>query len=135
MTQDTSTSGQALRPRRPLRAWFGVGRSRLGGWAFALNRLTSLGLTAYLFIHLIVLSTLTRGQSGWDNFIAIVRSPVFLALDVLLLAGILFHGLNGIRVALVGMGVGRRSHRALFWLLMALGLVLLAVSAWRVFTI
>ncbi len=40
-----------------------------------------------------------------------------------------------VRVALVGMGVGVRNHRRLFWGLMVLGGVLLVVSAWKVFTI
>ncbi|MEW5989063.1 MAG: succinate dehydrogenase, cytochrome b556 subunit [Chloroflexota bacterium] len=123
------------RPRRRLRAWFNVRRDHLGAWAFALNRLTGLGLTLYLFIHLAVLSTLAQGESQWDNFIALARSPLFLTLDVVLLFGLLFHGLNGLRVGLVGLGIGGRRHRRLFWILVGLGSLLLAVSAWRVFTI
>ena len=139
--QDTPTTRNDVRPRQPLRsqgplrAWFDVRRRHLGSWAFALNRLTGLGLTAYLFLHLAVLSTLLQGEAGWDRFLALARSPLLLTLDVILIFGILFHGLNGIRVALVGMGVGARHHRALFWVLMAIGFVLLAYSAWKVFTI
>ncbi|MCA9970819.1 MAG: hypothetical protein KC425_11425, partial [Anaerolineales bacterium] len=84
---------------------------------------------------LAVLSTLLRGEAGWNDFLALARSPLFLLLDVILIFGILFHGLNGIRVALVGMGIGVRNHRTLFWVLMAVGLVLLVLSAWKVFTI
>jgi succinate dehydrogenase / fumarate reductase cytochrome b subunit len=123
-----------VRPKRPLQAWFDVRRRHLGSWAFALNRLTGLGLTLYLFLHLAVLSLLLQGESGWDQFLTLARHPLFLILDVVLIFGILFHGLNGIRVALVGMGVGARSHRGLFWALMVVVAVLLVVSAWLVFT-
>jgi len=133
-TQDLESRGP-VRARRPLSAWFDVRRDRLGSWAFALNRLTALGLTLYLFIHMAVLYLLAQGESRWDSFILVVRSPLFLALDVVLIFGILFHGLNGIRVSLVGMGIGVRNHRRLFWILSAIGLVLLLVSAWLVFTI
>jgi succinate dehydrogenase / fumarate reductase cytochrome b subunit len=138
--QRLAESGQppsvdTVRPKRPLRAWFDVRSHRMGSWAFALNRLTGLGLTLYLFIHLIVLSILLQGEAGWNQFLEIVKSPFFLTLDVILIIGILFHGLNGIRVGLVGMGIGARNHRSLFWVLMVIGLVLLAVSAWMVFTI
>jgi len=51
-----------------------------------------------------------------------------------LLFGLLFHGLNGIRVALVGMGIGVQGQRTLFWTLMIIGLVLLAVGGVLVFT-
>jgi succinate dehydrogenase / fumarate reductase, cytochrome b subunit len=128
-------SVDTVRPKRPLRAWFDVRANRVGSWAFALNRLTGLGLTLYLFIHLAVLSLLLQGEEGWNQFLETVKSPFFLTLDVILILGILFHGLNGIRVGLVGMGIGARNHRTLFWVLMAVGLVLLVVSAWMVFTI
>lgn len=130
-----ATSSERVRPKRPLLAWFDVRRDRVGSWAFALNRLTGLGLTLYLAIHLAVLYLLTQGESRWDTFVEIVRSPFFLALDVVLIFGILFHGLNGMRVALVGLGVGARRHRTMFWILSAIGLVLLLISAWLVFTI
>ena len=132
--QEVPLSQEKVKPKRPL-AWFDVRHNRLGYWAFALNRLTGLGLTLYLFIHLVVLYRLAQGESRWDDFVDLARSPFYLALDIVLLFGILFHGLNGIRVALVGMGVGIHRHRTLFLVLMGLGLLLLLVSAWRVFTI
>ena len=129
------SSTDSVRPKRPLRAWFDIRARRVGSWAFALNRLTGLGLTLYLFLHLIILSLLLQGEEGWNEFLKVAKSPLFLALDVVLIFGILFHGLNGIRVGLVGLGVGARNHRTLFWILMVIGLVLLAVSAWMVFTL
>lgn len=124
-----------IRPRRPLIAWFDVRKRQVGSWAFALNRLTGLGITLYLILHLIVLSTLAQGESGWDQFIKLARHPLFLLLDVVLIFGILFHGLNGIRVALVGMGIGVRSQRTLFVVLTGITLVALVLSAFLVYTI
>ena len=49
------------RPRSALSAWFDVRHRRPGSWAFALNRLTGVGLTLYLFVHLWVLRMLTQG--------------------------------------------------------------------------
>jgi succinate dehydrogenase / fumarate reductase cytochrome b subunit len=118
-----------------LKSWFDVRRRRLGSWAFALNRLTGIGLTLYLLIHLGLLSLLLQGEEAWDDFIALARSPFFLTLDVLLLFGILFHGLNGIRLVLVGIGVGIRNQRSMFWVLMVIGFVLLASGAILIFTL
>jgi len=120
--------------RRAL-AWFDVGGRKLGTWAFALNRLTGLALMLYLLLHLGVLTLLALGEAQWDAFIALASSPLFLALDVVLIFGILYHGLNGIRVALVGMGIAVGWQKTLFWGLMALGALLLALSVWLVFTI
>ena len=49
-----------------------------------------------------ILSTLARGPDAWDSFVGLASSPVVLAFDVLLLAGLLLHGLNGIRLTLMG---------------------------------
>lgn len=123
------------RPRNPLKSWFDVRGRNVGTWAFALNRLTAVGLTIYLFLHLIVLSTLLRGEAGWNDFLAIARSPLFLMLDVVLLFGVIYHALNGTRVALVGMGLAARNHKTLFWVLSAIGIGLFLVGAYLIFTI
>lgn len=132
---DIELSRDAVRPKRPLKAWFDVRRRQVGSWAFALNRLTGIGLALYLFIHLGVLTILLQGEAAWDDFVSVVKSPFFLALDVILLFGLLFHGLNGIRVALVGMGIGVRNERTLFWVLMAIGAILLVAGGIFIFVL
>ena len=123
------------RPRNPLRSWFDVRNRSFSTWAFALNRLTAIGLTIYLFLHLVVLSTLLRGEAGWNDFLAIAKSPAFLMLDVILLFGVIYHMFNGIRVALVGMGVAAAQHKQLFWALLSVGLVLFIIGAYLIFTL
>ena len=56
---------------------------------------------------------LLRGPEAWDGLVDLFRQPVFLAFDLLLVAGLAFHGLNGLRVALVGSGLLVDRHRAL----------------------
>ena len=48
---------------------------------------------------------------------------------MLLIFGLLFHGLNGLRVALVGSGVAPDRQKALFWSLMVFGAILLLGAA------
>jgi succinate dehydrogenase cytochrome b subunit len=93
--------------------WLDPRGRHLGGWAFVVNRVTGLGLVAYLYLHLIVLSTLLRGPEAWDGLVELFGRPVFLAFDVLLVLGLAFHGVNGLRVALVGSGLLVDRHRAL----------------------
>ncbi len=126
-------SPEDVRPKRPLTAWFDVRGHKTGSWAFALNRLTGIGLALYLFIHLGVLSMLLQGESAWDDFVKLAKSPPFLLLDVILIVGLVFHGLNGLRVALVGTGIAAGKQRGLFWVLMAIGVVLTVTAAVLVF--
>jgi succinate dehydrogenase / fumarate reductase, cytochrome b subunit len=115
--------------------WFDIRRRRAGMWAYALNRITGIGLVVYLYLHLGVLSMLIRGQSAWDSFVALARSPFYLALDVILLAGILIHGLNGLRLALTGFGFSVGIQKALFILLMITGAIVLFVAALKIFQV
>lgn len=129
----SETSLRDVRPKRPLTAWFNVRGHKIGSWAFALNRITGIGLALYLIIHLVVLSTLLQGEAAWDDFIKMAKSPPFLVLDVILITGLVFHGLNGVRVALVGTGIAAEKQRSLFWALMAIGVVVTVVAAVLVF--
>jgi succinate dehydrogenase / fumarate reductase cytochrome b subunit len=113
--------------------WFDIRHRKLGMWAYVLNRITAIGLVVYLYLHLIVLSTLSRGPGGWDAFVSLARTPAFLMLDVILLAGILIHGLNGLRVALTGFDVGVKKQKALFSALMLLAIVALGAAALKIF--
>jgi succinate dehydrogenase cytochrome b subunit len=109
--------------------WFDPRGRAIGSWAFAVNRITGLGLVFYLYLHLGVLSLLLAGESAWNDFLELATTTVFLGLDVLLVFGILFHGLNGVRVALVGTGVVPNRQMALFWAGSVIGTIVLVYAA------
>lgn len=91
-------------------------------------------MTLYLFLHLVVLSQLLRGPEGWNSFVSIAKSPIFLTLDVILLFGVVYHMFNGIRVALVGMGVANQRQKGLFYGLVGIALILFVVGAVLIYT-
>jgi len=110
-------------------AWFDIRRRGLGQFAFSLNRITGLGLVVYLYLHLAVLSTLLRGPDAWDSFLGIATTKFFLLLDVLLIFGLLAHGLNGLRLALVGSGRIVDHQKALYRSIQVIGTILLLGAA------
>jgi len=101
-----SATTRAGRPaQRPLRGAAGWARGRhLGSVAFLTNRVTGLLLIAYLYLHLGVLYLLTEGSGSWASVLGLFKNHWFLALESLLILFILVHGLNGLRLALVGPG-------------------------------
>ncbi len=113
--------------------WFDVRRRKPGMWAYALNRITGIGLVVYLYLHLGVLSLLSRGPTSWDSFVSLARSPYFLTLDVILLAGFLIHGLNGLRIALTGFNIGVKQQKVLFSALILVTAVALSAAALKIF--
>lgn len=113
--------------------WFDPRGRHLGEYGFILNRITALGLTLYLFLHLIALSQLASGPQAYDTFISLVKSPLFKLGELLVIAGGLIHGLNGIRIAITGIGIGVVWQRQMFIGLMALAAVGILVFAAKMF--
>ena len=134
-----STTVEPRRPntapaqRRGVVGWFDPRGRRLGGLAFIVNRLSGLGLVLYLYMHLMILSLLVQGPGAWDTFVDIALSPPVLVFDVVLLVGMLIHGLNGIRVGLVGLGLVASRQKALFIAAMVISAFVAFVGALRIF--
>ncbi len=118
--------------RRPME-WFNLKGKRVGFWAYVVMRLSAIGLVLYLFLHLVILSQLAVGPAQWDSFVALAKSPAFLRLDIVLIVGILAHGLNGIRLSLIGFGIGVPGHKLMLWLAVILTVVFSVISALAIF--
>jgi succinate dehydrogenase / fumarate reductase cytochrome b subunit len=112
--------------RKPLQ-WFDVRGKGVGFWAYVVMRLSALGLVLYLFLHLGILSQLAIGPAAWDGFVATAKSPV-------LIVGMLAHGLNGIRLSLIGFGIGVPRQKIMLWIGLALTIVFSLLSALAVFS-
>jgi succinate dehydrogenase / fumarate reductase cytochrome b subunit len=108
--------------------WLDVRHRGTGVWAYVANRVTGLVLVGYLYVHLAVLSLLARGPASYDRFVDVMRSPLFLALDLVLIAAWLLHALNGLRLTIVGLGFGVRAQRALLLAVGVATVVALAVA-------
>jgi succinate dehydrogenase / fumarate reductase cytochrome b subunit len=128
----TTTHAPQVGPLRRLAYWLEP-RWRDPGWlAFALNRLTGHILVLYLVLHLIVLSQLVDGPAGWDRLLGIFGSRPFLVADVLLIAAVIFHGLNGLRVAALTFGIGMRHTGLLILVVIAASAALTAAAGWAI---
>ena len=118
--------------RRRATAWM-TPRWRDPGWyAFVLNRFTGLILVLYLLAHFVVLSRLTAGAEGWNDLLGLFGSRPFLVGDVLLVAAVIFHGLNGLRVILLTLGRGTRRSGLMVGVVLVVSAALAALAAWGI---
>jgi succinate dehydrogenase / fumarate reductase, cytochrome b subunit len=106
-------------------SWFIPVHRDLGSWAFALNRITALGLTLYLFMHLFILSKLTQGPEAYNEFLTLTENPLIKLGEWAVVVAAILHGLNGIRIILTSFGVGITRQKQLFWGLMAVAAVII----------
>lgn len=116
-----------------LLSWFDPRNRTVSTFGFILNRVTALGLTLYLFIHLIALSNLARGETAYDSFLEFAHQPVVKIGELLVVAAVLIHGMNGIRIALNSLGLGTRIQRPLLIGILVISTAITAYFAIRMF--
>ena len=104
-----------------------------GTMAHLLHRVTGLLIVVYLFLHIGAMSyTYFDAGSGFDDLMATFASTPFLIMDLVLFAGVMIHGLNGIRIMLFDMGYFSRRQKELFWVMMAIAATSVLIATWLV---
>jgi succinate dehydrogenase / fumarate reductase, cytochrome b subunit len=95
--------------RLGIRGWALGGCWGFERYMFTLHRITGLSLLAYFILHIGVTSSRAFGQEAWAAAMARVTGPFFVIGEYLVFAAFAFHAVNGVRLALVelGLAVGR----------------------------
>lgn len=114
--------------------WFDPRYTKPGFWGFILNRITALGLTLYLFLHLIILSKLAQGPDAYDSFLDTIHNPLFVFGELLVVAAGFIHGLNGLRIIYHSFGYGVPLQKKLFYGLMVIAVIASIIFGIRMFT-
>ncbi len=104
-------------------------RGGLGFWAWVTFRVAGGLLFLYLIAHICVLSFLLKGEASFNALMGPLQSPLAKVLEIGLIACVIYHGLNGIRVVFVDFFEGALYHKKLFWALFVIGLILFVASA------
>ena len=100
----------------------------IGNFSYWVHRLTGIGLSIYLIMHTYVLSSAITSPETFNERMGQVQSPFFAILEVVLIAGVFFHMLNGIRVTIADFFGMSRSHKGLFWLVIILFSILMILA-------
>ncbi len=109
----------------PLRAW-----ALPGQWAWALHRLTGVGIIGFLLIHVLDIMLLPLAPDVYNRTIASYASPYLIPMEVALVAAVLYHALNGIRLIIIELwdSKGRKLQGRLFFVVVGLTIILLLPS-------
>ena len=96
---------------------------KLGMWVWVFHRITGLFLLCYLLFHLVEVMLSLFGEDIFDKFFGWGYTWWMQSLDLLLIAALLFHGMNGLRIILFDLGIGIRKQKIVFASVMLLALV------------
>lgn len=103
-----------------------------GQLSWVLHRVTGIGIFLYLILHVVDVFVIGFGPETFDALMNFYHQAPARILMLLLIAGILFHAINGLRIILVDFwSEGTRYQRQLFWATSVLTLVILLPWAVR----
>lgn len=69
--------------------------------SFVFRRVSGLALVIYLFMHMLVIGSVNGGPESFNARMAMMQTPIFRFFEVALLAAVVYHAFDGIRLLIV----------------------------------
>jgi succinate dehydrogenase / fumarate reductase cytochrome b subunit len=101
-------------------------------WSWVAHRITGLAIFFFLLVHVLDTSLVRASPETYNEVMATYKNPVVGLLEVGLVAAVLLHAFNGLRIVLVDFwSKGPRVQRQLTFAVIGLWLVLMVPFTWR----
>lgn len=111
-------------------------RGREGMWSWVAHRITGVLIFFFLFAHVLDTALVRVSPEDYNKVIETYKNPIVGVLEVGLVAAILFHAFNGLRVVLIDFwSKGPRYQRQLTYGVIGIWIVLFLPFAVRHLTI
>lgn len=92
--------------------------------SFLFRRISGVALVIYLFLHMWVIGSVNAGPEVFDQRLGLVQTPFFKFLEVLLLAAVVYHAFDGIRLLIVHYFAVTDYRKSLFYAMFALFVII-----------
>ncbi|KJX75498.1 succinate dehydrogenase cytochrome B-556 subunit [Mycobacterium lepromatosis] len=111
------------RRRRPPTTTY---RGDPGMWSWVLHRISGATIFFFLFVHVMDAAMLRVNPQTYNAVLSTYKAPIVGLMEYGLVAAVVFHGLNGIRVILIDFwSEGPRYQRLMLWIIGVIFLLLL----------
>lgn len=102
-------------------------RGNEGMWSWVLHRITGVAIFFFLLVHVLDTALIRVSPEAYNAVIGTYKNPIMGIGEIALVAAIVFHALNGIRVILIDFwSKGTKYQAVMFWIVIVLWLVLMA---------
>jgi succinate dehydrogenase / fumarate reductase cytochrome b subunit len=92
--------------------------------SFFLRRFTGVMLVLYLFTHMWVIGSVNQGPAAFDARLNLVQTPFFKLAEIALLAAVVYHAFDGIRLLIVHYFNVTDQRKSLFYAAFAISAIL-----------
>ena len=94
-------------------------RGKVGMWSWVLHRITGVAIFFFLLVHILDTALVRVSPEAYNVVIESYKTPIVGLAELGLVAGVLFHGLNGLRIILVDFwSKGTKYQNLMFWVVM-----------------
>ena len=106
-------------------------RGREGMWSWVAHRITGVAVYLFLLVHVLDTAVVRVDADLYDAIIASYKTPIVNVMEVGLVAMVLYHAFNGIRIVLVDFwSKGPRYQKQMLWVVMILWAALMVPGAY-----
>ena len=125
-----SSTTETAPAKEPTRSLY---RGDPGMWSWVLHRITGVTVFFFLFVHVLDTALVRVNPDDYDRVIETYKTPLIGLMELALVACVLFHGFNGVRVILVDFwSKGPRYQKLMLWIVIGLTFLLGIPSTVRV---
>lgn len=99
-------------------------RGKVGMWSWVLHRITGVAIFFFLLVHVLDTALVRLSPEAYNAVISTYKTPLIGLAELGLVAAILFHALNGLRIILIDFWrKGVKYQNVMFWIVVAIALV------------
>ena len=122
MSTDTEIAAPRKKPARRRTLY----RGDPGMWSWVLHRITGATIFFFLFVHVLDTALVRVSPEAYNEVVNTYKTPIIGLMEVGLVAAVLYHALNGIRVILIDFWQhGPRYQRLMLWAVAAIWLAVM----------
>jgi succinate dehydrogenase / fumarate reductase cytochrome b subunit len=97
-----------------------------GMWSWVLHRITGATIFFFLFVHVLDTALVRVGPQTYNEVVETYKTPIVGVMELGLIAAVLYHALNGVRVVLIDFWRrGARYQRAMLWVVAVVWLLVM----------
>ncbi|MCK0093354.1 succinate dehydrogenase, cytochrome b556 subunit [Rhodococcus sp. HNM0563] len=127
----SSTTEAAPAPAGRTRSLY---RGDPGMWSWVLHRITGVATFFFLFVHVLDTALVRVNPETYDAVIETYKNPIVGLMELGLVAMVLYHALNGLRVMLIDFwSKGPKYQRVMLWTILAIWFVVMIPATIRIF--
>ncbi len=100
----------AVRARKSKSDYGSVYKGHEGQWSWILHRISGVAVILFLFAHIVDTSLVGWGPEAYNRVTSAYDNPIVRLLELGLVAAVLYHSLNGLKITLIDFFPSLVSH-------------------------